>query len=255
MSGTAVLALGAHPDDVDAFCGGTLAALVARGVPVHVAVATGGEGGVPGASAEDARAVRLDEARRASEIVGAASFHWLGMVDQQAAATFDGRARLADLIRRLGANLLITHAPCDYHADHRAVQELVLAMRIAACAATVGSEPPLRSAPDLAYMDTAEGIGFEPHVWIDVSATIETKRDMLRSHESQALLGGETEMLPLIESLTRLRGDQRGCRYAEAFRGCGTWPTPDGAIRRLVLLTEGGVDIWGGERAAAAGRV
>ena len=246
MSGAIVLAVGAHPDDVDAFCGGTLAALVARGVPVHVAVATGGEGGIPGASVEEARAVRLEEARRAAEIAGAASFEWLGMVDQQVTATLEARARLADLIRRVRANLLITHPPCDYHADHRAVQELVLAMRIAACAGSVGSEPPLRSAPDLAYMDAAQGLGFEPHVWIDVSATIETKREMLRAHESQALLGGETELFPLIESLARLRGDQRGCGYAEAFRGCETWPTPDGGIRRLVLLLETGADVWGG---------
>lgn len=246
MSGTAVLAVGAHPDDVDAFCGGTLAALVARGVPVHVAVATGGEGGIPGASAEEARTVRLEEARRAAEILGASSFQWLGMTDQGVAATLEARERLADLIRRLGANLLITHPPCDYHSDHRAVQELVLAMRIASCAAAVGSEPPLRSAPDLAYMDTAQGIGFEPHVWVDVSTTIDTKRAMLRAHESQALLGGETELFPLVESLTRLRGDQRGCGFAEAFRGCRTWPTPDGGIRRLVLLTEAGSDVWGG---------
>ena len=245
MSATSVLAVGAHPDDVDAFCGGTLAALVERGVAVHVAVATGGEGGIPGAAAEEARAVRLEEARRSAEILGATSFHWLGLHDQAAAATLEARAQLADLVRRLGANLLITHPPGDYHADHRAVHELVFAMRIGACAANVGTERPLRSAPDLAYMDSAQGIGFEPEIWLDVTPTIETKWAMLRAHESQATLGGETALFPLIESLARLRGDQRGCRYAEAFRGCHSWPTPDGGIRRLVLLVEGGLDSWG----------
>lgn len=238
MTDAVVLAVGAHPDDVDAFCGGTLALLVERGVPVHVAVATGGEGGIPSAPPEEARAVRLEEGERAAELLGAASFTWLGMHDQRAADTPEARDTLADLIRRLGANLLITHPPGDYHADHRAVHDLVFAMRIGACAANVGSEAPLRSAPDLAYMDAAQGLGFEPHVWIDVTATIDTKWRMLRAHESQRTLGGETELYPLIESLARLRGDQRGCRYAEAFRGCGTWPTPDGGIRRLVLLTE-----------------
>jgi LmbE family N-acetylglucosaminyl deacetylase len=238
VNATVVLAVGAHPDDVDAFCGGTLAALVARGVPVHIAVATGGEGGIPEATPEEAREVRLAEGRRAAEIAGAGSFTWLGMADQSASDSPETRAKLADLIRRLGANLLITHPPGDYHADHRAVHELVLAMRIGACAANIGSEPPLRSAPDLAYMDTAQGLSFDPHVWIDVTATIETKWEMLRAHASQRTLGGETPLLPLIESLARLRGDQLGTRYAEAFRGCGTWPTPDGGIKRLVLLTE-----------------
>jgi LmbE family N-acetylglucosaminyl deacetylase len=235
---TVVLAVGAHPDDVDAFCGGTLALLVARGVPVHIAVATGGEGGVRGAAPEEARELRLSEARRAAELLGASSFHWLGQTDQHAEATLEAKARLADLVRRLSADLLISHPPGDYHADHRAVHELVMAMRIGACAEGLGEEPPLASAPDVAFMDSAQALGFEPHVWIDVSSTIETKRAMLRAHESQATLGGETEMMPLIESLTRLRGDQRGCRYAEAFAGCGTWPTPDGAIRKLVRLLE-----------------
>jgi LmbE family N-acetylglucosaminyl deacetylase len=239
VNATVVLAVGAHPDDVDAFCGGTLAALVAREVPVHIAVATGGEGGIPDATPEEAREVRLAEGGRAAEIVGAGSFTWLGMADQNALDSPETRAKLADLIRRLGANLLITHPPGDYHADHRAVHDLVFAMRIGACAANVGSERVLRSAPDLAYMDSAQGIGFDPEVWIDVSATIETKRLMLRAHESQRTLGGDTELMPLIESLARFRGDQRGCRYAEAFRGCGSWPTPDGGIRRLVLLIEG----------------
>jgi N-acetylglucosamine malate deacetylase 1 len=236
---TVVLAVGAHPDDVDAFCGGTLALLVGRGVPVHVAVATGGEGGVRGVEPEQAREIRLAEAQRAGEVLGASSFHWLGQSDQHAEATLDAKARLADLIRRLGADVLITHPPGDYHADHRAVHELVMAMRIAACAEGLGEESPLASAPDVVFMDAAQGLGFEPHVWIDVSATIETKWAMLRAHESQATLGGETELFPLIGSLARLRGDQRGCGYAEAFAGCGTWPTPDGGIRRLVLLTEG----------------
>lgn len=244
MSRTVVLAVGAHPDDVDAFCGGTLALLVERGVPVHVAVATAGESGIRGVDPDQARDVRLAEARRAAEILGAGSFHWLGMRDQEAVCSPESRARLADLIRRLGANLLVSHPPGDYHADHAAVHELVLAMRIGACAENVGSEPPLLAAPDLVYMDAAEGLGFEPHVWIDVSQTIETKWAALRAHESQTLLGGETELFPLIDSLARLRGAQRGCRFAEAFRGCGTWPTPDGGIRRLVLLVEGGVDAW-----------
>ncbi|MBD0330765.1 MAG: PIG-L family deacetylase [Thermoleophilia bacterium] len=241
MPGTVVLAVGAHPDDVDAFCGGTLALLADRGVPAHVAIATGGEGGVPGEPAERAREIRLAEARRAGELLGAASVEWLGMHDQEAVASRAARARLADHVRRLGANLLLTHPPGDYHADHRAVAELVLAMRIGACAGNLGSEPPLRSAPDLAYVDAAQGLAFEPHVWIDVTATWERKLAALRAHESQRTLGGETELVPLIESLGRLRGDQRGCRYAEAFAGCGTWPTPDGGIRRLVLLAEAGV--------------
>jgi N-acetylglucosamine malate deacetylase 1 len=229
---TVVLALGAHPDDVEGTCGGTLALLARRGVPVHVALLTGGETGIAGESGEHAREIRLGEARRAAEAGGLAGVHHLG--------EDDSRSRLIALLRTLRVNLLITHPPSDYHADHRAAAELALDARIAAGASGAGNDPPLEWTIDLVFMDSEQGLDFEPHVWIDIDDAIAVKRAMLRAHESQlTLLHGES-LVELTDSLGRLRGGQRGCGYAEAFRGCGTWPAPDAGIRRLVLLLEGG---------------
>jgi N-acetylglucosamine malate deacetylase 1 len=191
---------------------------------------TGGETGIAGASAANAREIRLAEARRPAEAGGLAGVHHLGGDDP--------RGRLIGLLRRLRANLLITHPPSDYHADHRAAAALALDVRIAAAVAEAGEGQPLERTLDLAFMDSEQGLDFEPHVWIDIDDAIETRRAMLRAHESQLTLLYGQNLVGLTDALARLRGGQRGCGYAESFRGCGTWPSPDAGIRRLVLLLE-----------------
>ena len=237
---TVVLAVGAHPDDIEEFCGGTLVLLARRGVPVHMACLTGGEAGIAGASIEEARRIRLAEAARSAEIAGAVSFHHLGLRDLQFEPEAEAQAlrELVRLIRRLRANLIIAHADGDYHSDHRVVHRLATQARIAASVENVDAEPPLPRDPDLVFMDTEGGVAFEPHIWIDVSEVIDVRRRMLGAHASQATFLHGQELADVAERLARFRGLQRGCAYAEAFRGCAMWPYPDGGIRRLVKLLD-----------------
>jgi N-acetylglucosamine malate deacetylase 1 len=236
---TIVLAVGAHPDDLEEVCGGTLVLLARRGIAVHMACGMGGECGVAGAEARDVRDTRLREAAASAEIAGA-SFHYLGLADFtfDADVVHDAQLSLLRLIRDLGANLLVTHPPDDYHADHRLIHHLVTNARIAAGLPNVGEGRPLPGNPDLVYMDSALGVGFDPHVWIDIDDAYETRQSMVRAHQSQQELVHGQQLEALGEALARLRGAQRGCVHAEAFRGCGLWPNPDGGIRRLVRILE-----------------
>jgi LmbE family N-acetylglucosaminyl deacetylase len=241
--GDVVFALGAHPDDIECTCAGTLAALARRGVEVHVAVATDGWCGSYDLPGPEIAAVRLEEARRAAEIAGAASFHHLGMHDQGTEVTIERRRELVNLIRRLGVTVLLGHAPNDYHVDHRNAGELLFQARCAAVVPNFADEPPLEHPPHHAFIDNEQGIAFEPHVWIDVSETIEVKRQMLGAHRSQVDLMRQMygeDLVDMVERLTRMRGGQRGCEFAEGFRGCGTYPEPDGALRFLVRTLESG---------------
>ena len=237
-----VLAVGAHPDDVEFSCGGTLAALVARGVEVHIAVVTDGWCGSYTLPGPEIAKVRLGEARHAAEICGAASFTHLGMHDQGSEITIERRRDLVNLIRRLGATVLIGQSPLDYHVDHRNAAELVFQARCAAGVPNFADEPPLAFTPHLAVMDTNMGVAFEPHLWVDISHTFETKRAMLSAHESQLAMedtlygAGPVEMM---EIFARFRGAQRSVRYAEAYRGCETYPEADGGLRFLVRTLEG----------------
>jgi LmbE family N-acetylglucosaminyl deacetylase len=237
-----VFALGAHPDDIECTCAGTLAALAKRGIEVHVAVATDGWCGSYELDGPEIAAVRLEEARRAAEVAGAASFHHLGMHDQGTEVTIERRRELVNLIRRLKVTVLLGHAPNDYHVDHRNAGDLVFQARCAAIVPNFADEPPLEQPPHAAFVDNEQGIEFDPHIWIDVGETIDVKRRMLAAHESQVDLMQRMygqNLIEMVERLTRMRGGQRGCEYAEAFRGCGTFPEPDGALRFLVRTLEG----------------
>jgi LmbE family N-acetylglucosaminyl deacetylase len=237
-----VFALGAHPDDIECTCAGTLAALAARGVEVHIAVATDGWCGSYDLGGPEIAAVRLAEARRAAEIAGAASFHHLGMHDQATEVTIERRRELVNLIRRLRVTVLLGHAPNDYHVDHRNAGELVFQARCAAIVPNFADERPLDEPPHAAFIDNEQGLSFDPHVWLDIGETIDVKRRMLAAHESQVDLMQRMygqNLIEMVEHLTRMRGGQRGCEYAEAFRGCGTFPEPDGALRFLVRTLEG----------------
>ena len=240
--GDVVLAVGAHPDDLECTCAGTLAALVQRGVEVHYAVATDGWCGSYELSGPEIAAVRLEEARRAAEIAGAASFHHLGMHDQGTATSIERRRELVDLIRRLKVTVLLGHAPNDYHVDHRNSSDLLFAARCAAGVPNFADEPPLAKMPHLAFVDNEQGLDFEPHLWIDIGETIDVKRRMLAAHVSQVDLMRQMygeDLIEMVERLGRMRGGQRGCEFAEAFRHCGTYPEPDGALRFLIRTLEG----------------
>jgi LmbE family N-acetylglucosaminyl deacetylase len=76
-------------------------------------------------------------------------------------------------------------------------------------------------------MDTLAGINFMPQTYVDISATIETKRRMLAAHQSQIELMRERYGMTLLEFMevcSAFRGLQASVRYAEAFRHSATFP-------------------------------
>ncbi len=188
--------------------------------------------------------LRLAEAQGAADIIGARSFHHLGQHDGHSAVTLETRLELVDLIRRIGATVLLAHPPNAYHVDHRNASELAAQARCSAAVPNLATERPLDSTPHLAYFDTEQGVESEPQVWIDVSATIDTRRRAIAAHDSQvrlmAAMYGD-DIGRMLDRLARFRGGQRGCAFAEGFRGCGTYPEPDGALRFLIRTLEGGV--------------
>jgi LmbE family N-acetylglucosaminyl deacetylase len=220
-----VLALGAHPDDIELTCAATLARFLRAGATVHMAVACRGDRG--GSSGPDPALgqLRADEARRAAAILGA-SIDFLDLGDSEVEDDPETRRRVIVLLRSVRPDLIITHAPSDYHADHVRVGEL--ASKCAWFAASPGHEtgqPPLDTTPTVVYMDNVAGINFEPTHLVDVTDTIDIKRRMLACHESQLNRpdSGISRLEELAETLARLRGFQCGVAYAEGFRPALLW--------------------------------
>lgn len=231
-----VLAVGAHPDDLEILCGGTLARYVLEGHEVVMCNATlGNRGSFVHTSAEIAE-IRLAEARRAAEVAGAEHVT-LGFTDGEvSAADPEQRRAVVDLVREARPDVILTHAPNDYMSDHNEVSKLVFDCSFHATLPLLETAKPHHgTVTPIYYMDTVMGVGFLPTEYVDVSATIETKVAMLEAHESQLTWLRDHDGIDVVEQMrttTRFRGQQCGVAYAEGFAPCLTWLR--GTTRRLL---------------------
>jgi LmbE family N-acetylglucosaminyl deacetylase len=190
-----VLAVGAHPDDIELGCGGALLAHKERGDRLGLLVMTTGEQG-PQASRS-----RVLEQEDAAAILGA-ELLWGGFED---GAVPEGRVAIdavQEAARGLGADVVYTHAPRDTHQDHRATAVATLA----AC----------RRLSRVLMYEAPTSVGFTPAVFVDLAGLVEPKVDLLRAHVSQVLKNGLVD-LEAVEAQARYRGFQARLRQAEAF--------------------------------------
>lgn len=221
-----VLAVGAHPDDVEILCAGTLARYAADGHHVEIAVATDGTAGHRELPPAELAKIRETEARAAAAVIGA-EFHWLGFPDEFLFDDAPTRTAFVDLVRRARPDVILTHAQHDYHPDHRATSTLVhSASFIATLPNIVTRHDPCEAVPSLFYMDTLAGQDFHPQEFVDIAATFETKQRMLACHESQVEWlrhHDGIDILDFTEVVAKTRGMQAGVPYAEGFRPETSW--------------------------------
>lgn len=221
-----VLAVGAHPDDVELGCGATLLRHVARGDQVTILVMTAGQRGlVEGMS-------RQAEQEDAAERLGV-RLCWGGFDDGSIPDGPDAIGVIDRVIAASGAETLYTHAPNDTHQDHRATATASLAAA--------------RRLPTVLRFETPSTQAFDPTIYVDVAETLDQKMAALRSHLSQVLRQGPVD-LEAIEAQARFRGSQGRIRYAEAFEAARlAWDltAPDAApetlasVRRLSPVSTG----------------
>ena len=119
-----VLVIGAHPDDPETMCGGTMIKLREMGVEVVSVYLTGGEAGIPGKSHEESRSIRTAEAIKACEIMGVRPV-FMTQIDGNAEINKARYAEMKALIEAERPDLVLTHWPIDSHRDHRICSILV----------------------------------------------------------------------------------------------------------------------------------
>ncbi len=221
-----VLAVGAHPDDLEILCAGTLAKYARQGAQVVMAIATDGSAGHMIIPPRELADVRHTEARNAAAVIGA-ELDWLGFSDELIFEDIATRLRFVEMIRMARPDLILTHDPGDYHPDHRAVSRLVFDASFVAGLPNVktehGAHPGVQP---LYYFDTLSGAGFVPTEYVDVSETYEVKRKMLECHASQLAWlkdHDNIDMFDFIDVMTRSRGLQCGVVRAEGFRSEPAW--------------------------------
>lgn len=223
-----ILFIGAHPDDLEILCGGTIAKCVSLGHSVTMAVATNGNVGSPSLTKSEIASIRKKEASAASRVLGAKECIWMDEDDEFLFEDKRTRLKFVETIRRAQADLIVTHNPNDYHPDHNACSKLATDARILSAVRLIETESShLSKSPDIFYLDSITGLNAIPERYVDVTDHYQLKEKALLCHESQ---GGwlksifNLDMKDLIQIQASFRGLQAGVRFAEGYIVPSYWP-------------------------------
>ena len=221
MKGLNILAVGAHPDDIEVLCAGTLAKYHKLENKINIAIATSGGAGHPTIEPKKITAIRKKEAIESANILDA-NLYWLDIEDQFLIDDRETRIIFINTIRECKPDIIFTCAPNDYHCDHRMVSELVFKTIIAAALPGVKTkQKPINNIPALYYFDIVNGLNFLPDYFVDITDFIDIKRQMLLKHDSQMAAMRElikTDLISTMEINALYRGRQSNVKYAEAFK-------------------------------------
>jgi len=220
-----ILAFGAHADDLELQCAGTLARWANAGHYLVMATATWCKFGSYELSLDECSRLRHAEAAQSAALIGAEYKALMFPDDGVNPYDSEQQQQVVELIRQTRPDVIVTHAPTDYHTDHTNVNELVKwTGPVLGIPQYVTESEALNYTPALYFMDTINGRHFEPTDYVDISDTIEIKLKMMDCFQSQ--IGFLTryfdfDVLEQIETVARYRGIQAGVRYAEAFQRYG----------------------------------
>ena len=222
-----VLAIGAHPDDLEIQMGGTLAKYSKLGSLVIMAVATDGGAGHMLIPANELAEIRHKEAQESADIIGA-DFYWLGFQDELIDDTIDTRLRFVELIRQSRPDAIFTHDPNDYHPDHRTVSKLVFDASFLSSLPNVKTNTNAHpGVQPLLYFDTSGGLNFQPSEYVDIEDVFKVKQTMFSKHVSQIewlMDHDHIDVLKTIRLFGEYRGNQCSAALAEGFRPEPAWP-------------------------------
>jgi len=194
-----VLAVGAHPDDIELGCSGTLARHKANGDKVYLLVLTKGE-------ASGNIKVRENECRRAAKILGVDRLFFGGLEDTK---VNDGRETIdaiEKVVNEVKPDLMYAPSRKDAHQDHRNTGH-------------ASSSAGRRCNMILFYEGASTQRDFVPQVFVDIGNFFNLKRKAVRAFGSQlnGKHGGYAMAAKAVVGLAQYRGYQAGLNLAEAF--------------------------------------
>jgi LmbE family N-acetylglucosaminyl deacetylase len=222
-----VLAVGAHPDDIEILCSGTLFRCRQRGDQVILCIVTDGAAGHAEIPPDELKGIRKDEAQAAADMLGA-ELIWLGLPDERVYDDDLARMMMVDAVRKAAPDMIISHFSEDYHHDHRTVSKLVYDASFIASLPNIPTEhEPHSLVPVIYEMDTLAGVGFLPEEYVDISDVLSRKLEMLACHETQVRWLKDHDRIDILDFVTtvaKFRGLQCGAAFAEGFRLKRAWP-------------------------------
>ena len=203
-----IVCVGAHPDDPESGCGGTLAKLASEGHDVTIIYLTSGEAGIPGKSHSEAASIRTKEAIEACKIINARAV-FAGQVDGDSVVNNEWVSKMQALIITEKPNLVFTHWPLDSHKDHQTASLL-----------TIQSWVRSGKIFELYFFEVCTGsqtMGFKPTDYVDISSVKEQKRKAVYCHASQNPPGIYAASDCNHAMMETFRGIEMNAPAAEAF--------------------------------------
>lgn len=219
-----VLAIGAHPDDIELSCGGTVAKIVKQGKTVGICDLTAGELGTRGTPS-----IRAEEASDAAKILGVSTRLALDIPDGDIQATPENRAKLVKVIRSLQPDVLLIPYHHDRHPDHERAHTLCREALFASGLEKLetvengAKQKPFRPRKYYCFMQWFE---FAPSFIVDISDEYEQRMQAVRAYRSQFHDPRSTEpetvlsdpaFMEMIRTRLEYYGDRIGSRYGEPF--------------------------------------
>jgi LmbE family N-acetylglucosaminyl deacetylase len=196
-----ILAIGAHPDDIEVGCAGNLMKYSKAGChhDIYLLVMTnGGRGGE--------ELVRTSEQERSAAIMRAKDLIWGGFDDTELSPHMNRMvSEIEVLIRKICPDFIFVNYGNDTHQDHRTL-----------CKATVSAT---RYVKNVLFYEVPTTVNFSPLVFVDIKDTLEHKIDSLLAHQSQVMktnIEGLT-IVDVVKSTAVFRGIQGRVQYAEGF--------------------------------------
>ncbi len=217
-----ILAIGAHPDDIEVFCAGTLLKYKQQGHNIFIALTTSGNiGSNEYASREEIALVREQEQLEAAKVLGA-EVKFLRFDDQGLQDTPETRRAVINAIRWANPDVILANYPEDPSTDHAVTGKIVSEVMLSIPGKLIpADEPPISKNPSLFYYGTPVGIGFTPEVYVDITDVYELKKEALTKHTSQFNWMDVYQthgLLNILEITDKFRGLQAGFVYAECYK-------------------------------------
>ena len=194
-----VLAIGAHPDDIEYGCGGMLTKYAQRGHDVYLFVASDGALGGDGT-------VRRQEQMDSALVIGARDVFWGGYQDTEVPYNRELIVRLESVIRKVKPMLIFVNSPDDTHQDHRNLAQ--------------GTISATRYVPNFLFFEVPSTQNFAPNCYANIERVLHKKLACLEAHRSQVMKTNieDLTILELATSCANFRGIQGRVKYAEAFQ-------------------------------------
>jgi bacillithiol biosynthesis deacetylase BshB1 len=230
MTSVDILAIGAHPDDMELICGGTLVRAHMLGRSVGIVDLAAGE-----MASRGTPDLRAKEAAKAAKVMGVSVRENLGFPDGGIQNTPETRAKLAVVIRRLRPRIVITHSQHGRHPDHPTVAQLVRDACFVAGLKKIAPEfaphRPLKVIHALSFREDNQ----KPTFVVDITSALEKKLEAIGCYESQfgeAVQAGEVypngePLRDLIRHHAAHYGSLIRCRYGEPFHTTETMRVVD----------------------------